>query len=457
MPATRPTTLQQRQEMMQMAQAGLSYREIALQVEVSFWTARKWVRRTRAGEWAKLVSVMGRPCSGPLAHCHPLVRYLALRLKRQHPQWGAGYIVQKMTDHPVLCAHPRPAAVSVWRYWRTFGERLGPPRHVPEPRPPQTGVVHGVWQLDFNESVDVPGVGPATFAQARDSVGRATVMQRVHPAWQANQRIVKLTTEQVQADCRIAFAQWGLPDAIQTDRASLFVDDDATPFPTRLSLWWIGLGLTHQLIPRHTPECNGSVERSHRTTNERTLSGQAFRNAVHLQAQLDADWLELNTQCPSRAPGCDGKPPLRAYPDLLRPRRFYFAEEELCLFDLQRIDAYLTHFTWVRLVNSHGQVSLGNHRYGLGRAWAGQKVSIRFDRPQRAFGFTALQSRSAPGHQSLKPITRPAQGLSVLELCGPIEVVPVPPQQLSFPWALFFPTAAQPQARLSEMPSEARV
>jgi hypothetical protein len=150
--------------------------------------------------------------------------------------------------------------------------------------------------LDFNESVDVPGVGPATFAQARDSVGRATVMQRVHPAWQANQRIVKLTTEQVQADCRIAFAQWGLPDAIQTDRASLFVDDDATPFPTRLSLWWIGLGLTHQLIPRHTPECNGSVERSHRTTNERTLSGQAFRNAVHLQAQLDADWLELNAR-----------------------------------------------------------------------------------------------------------------------------------------------------------------
>lgn len=451
MPATRPTTLQQRQGMMKLAQAGLTYREIAQQLNVSFWTARKWGRRTRAGDERQLVSVLGAPRRGPLADCHPLVRYLALRWKRQHPQWGVGYIVQKLKGHPGLRDHPRPAAVSVWRYWRMFGDRLFPKRQGATPPPPKTGVVHGVWQLDFNESVDGPGLGRVTFTQARDSVGRATVLHRVHPAPQADQRIVKLTTEQVQADCRIAFAQWGLPDAIQTDRASLFVDDDATPFPSRLSLWWIGLGLRHHLIPRHTPECNGSVERSHRTTNERTLSGQRFGQAAQLQSQLDADWAELNTQCPSRAAGCDGKPPVRAYPDLLRPRRLYFAEDELRLFDLQRVYAYLTHFTWVRLVNSHGQLSLGSQRYGLGHAWAGQKVAIRFDPPQRVFLFTALH----PRHPRREPITRPAQGLSVTDLCGPIEVRPTPPQQLSFPWAVFFPAASP--ARLSETPPEARV
>jgi hypothetical protein len=279
--------------------------------------------------------------------------------------------------------------------------------------------VHGVWQLDFKESVEISGVGPTTIAQARDSVGRATVMHRVHPAEQADQRIVKLTTEQVQADCRIAFTQWGLPDAIQTDHASIFVDDDATPFPTRLVLWWIGLDIRHQLIPRHTPERNGSVERSHRTLDERTLTAQAFRDATHLQTQVDADWLELNTQCPSRAHGCEGQPPVRAHPELLVPRRLYCSDQELTLFDLRRVDTYLTQDTWVRTVNSHGQLSLGGQRYGLGRAWAGQKVSIRFEPIPHQFVFTALQVDPAPNRAKLPPVLRPAQGLSgSLDLSG---------------------------------------
>ena len=86
--------------------------------------------------------------------------------------------------------------------------------------------------MDAKESVYVAGVGTVTIDQARDEFGRATVMHRIHPAEQPEQRIVKLTTAQVQQDCRIAFTEWGLPDAIQTDQASIFVDADPTPFPT---------------------------------------------------------------------------------------------------------------------------------------------------------------------------------------------------------------------------------
>ena len=96
MPATRPTTIQQRQEIMQLAQAGLSHQAIAQDVGVSVWTARKWARQTRSGDLAALVSHVGRPITGSLADSPPLVRYVALRLKRQHPTWGAAYIVQKM-------------------------------------------------------------------------------------------------------------------------------------------------------------------------------------------------------------------------------------------------------------------------------------------------------------------------------------------------------------------------
>jgi hypothetical protein len=291
----------------------------------------------------------------------------------------------------------------------------------------------------------VAGVGPVTLAQARDSVGRATVLHRVHPAEPPGQRIVKLTTAQVQADCRQAFAAWGLPDAVQTDRASLFQADEPTPFPTRLTLWWVGLGIAHYLIPRHTPACNGSVERSHRTTGERTLSGRTFSDAAALQAQLDADWAELNAACPSRARGCGGQPPLAAFPDLLRPRRPYWPEQELAQFDLARVDAYLAGFTWLRVVSSHGVLSLGGQRYGLGRPWAGRAVSIHFDSGARTFIFSAL-----PTDARLASLARPAQGLTAADLCGAVARLASPPRQLTFPWAVLFPA---PQACLSEMPA----
>jgi len=111
------------------------------------------------------------------------------------------------------------------------------------------------------------------------------------------------------------------------------------------------------------------------------------------------------------------------------------------LFDLRAVDAYLAQFTWVRTVNAHGQLSLGRQRYGLGRAWAGQTVSIQFEPAQRTFVFTVLLSRPTAGLEAPPLITRPAQGLSATDLCGTIQPVSVPPQQLSFPRWLFDPFA----------------
>jgi len=417
---------------MELTQTDHSYAEMAQILGLSYWTVRKWSRRTRQGALPQLVSAIGRPRRGPLAHAHPLIRYLVLRWKRQHPAWGADYIVWRLGQHTSLRNVPLPDPSTVWRYWRSFGARLAPRRQgTPVGKPPPVRQVHGLWQLDFKESVDVPGVGPTTFSQARDAVGRATVLHRIHPAADPAHRIVKLTTEQVQTDCRIAFREWGLPDAIQTDHASLFIDDDPSPFPTRLTLWWIGLGIEPHWI-RRSPCENGSVERTHRTLVERTLSGRTFSAGSPLQAQVDADCDELNRQCPSRAKGCHGLPPVVAHPELCWPKRLYDPVYEEDLFQQQRIDTYLTTFTWTRKVNARGRLSLGNQRYGLGCAWAGKSVSIRFVPEQQAFVFTDLAAQPAT------TVTRPAKGLSMAEIIGPIELPgATPPLQL--PLLLRFP------------------
>jgi Homeodomain-like domain len=445
MPVTRATNVQQRQEIARLANEGQSQQAVADQLGVSFWTARKWIRRANQGGLAALVTNLGRPETGPMAGFDPQVRYVALHLKCQHPTWGGVYVVKKMGQRSSLEGKVLPEATTVWRYWRSFGDRLFPKRQAPEPKWQPAGVVHGVWQMDAKESVPIPGVGTVTFNQARDEFGRATVMHRIHPAEQAEQTIVKLTSAQVQQDCRIAFTEWGLPDAVQTDRASIFVDAAPTPFPTLLALWWVGLGIEHRLIPRHTPRRNGTVERSHRTLNERTLIGQHFDGAEYLQHQVDADWDELNTECPSRARGCHGQPPLVAHPELLIPRRPYRPEWELALFDLKRADTYLAAQNWIRMVSQTGQVALGGYRYGLGRAWAEQTVSVSFDTEQRQFVFTQVRPDTKQGRRlpELAPVRLDAQGLGVEDLTGlPTALENLPARQLMLPLLMCYPAPA---------------
>jgi transposase InsO family protein len=442
MPATRMTTVHQRQEMARLAAAGQPYQLIADQTGVSFWTVRKWVRQANQAGLPALLTHFGRPAIGPMAGFDPLIRYVALRLKRQHLTWGAAYIVKKMSEHPLLHNKKLPDATTVWRYWRSFGDRLRKPQHPIEDKLPRAGVAHGVWQLDAKESVPIPGVGATTFNQARDEFGRVTVLHRIHPAEAPEQRIVKLTTAQMQQDCRIAFTQWGLPDAIQTDRASIFVDSDPSPFPTLVTLWWVGLGIEHRLIPRHTPKRNGSVERSHRTLNERTLVGQQFSSAAALQDQVDADWHELNAECPSRARGCHNQPPLLAHPELLVPRRPYQPEWELELFALARVDRYLATQTWMRTVSQNGQVSLGGTHYGLGRKWAGQTVAVSFDAGHGQFIFTQVRPETARGRRlpGLTPIRLDAKGLNVENITGlPAALAALPERQLMFPLSMYDP------------------
>lgn len=442
MPATRMTTIQQRQEMARLAAMGQPYQAIADQEGVGFWTVRKWVRRAKQGGLPALLTHFGRPATGSMASFDPLVRYVGLRLKRKHPTWGAAYIIKQMRDHRLLQDTPLPDATTLWRYWRSFGDRLYKQRHPYEAKLPLSGVAHGVWQLDAKESVPVEGVGATTFNQARDEFGRVPVLHRIHPADTPDQRIVKLRAEAVQQDCRIAFSQWGLPDAIQTDRASIFVDADPSPFPTPVTLWWVGLGIEHRLIPRHTPKRTGSVERSHRTLNERTLVGQQFSSAEALHDQVDADWRELNAECPSRARGCDGQPPLLAHPELLVPRRPYQPEWELDLFDLARVYCYLASQSWTRTVSQNGQVSLGGTRYSLGRAWAEQTVTVSFDAAGRQFVFTQVRPQSAAGRRlvALAPVYRDAKGLSVEDVTGlPAALSELPSRQLMFPLSMCYP------------------
>ena len=292
MPATQATSIAQRREMMHLVEEGHTYATVAERIGISFWTVRKWIRQGKRCGIEKLASCYGRPTTGPLAGFDPLVRYVSLRMKRQHPKWGAAYVVKKMGKRPSLRDKKLPSSTAIWRYWHSFGNRVLLQRDPSKSKISPSDKPHGVWQMDAKESMQIPGVGIVSFNQARDEFGRVTVMHRVHAEPERARKMARMTGEMVFQDCRIAFTQWGMPEAIQTDRDTIYVDSGQSPFPNRIVLWWVGLGIEHRLIPRRTPKRNGTVERSHRTLLERTLENQEFADAEDLQKQVDADWHE---------------------------------------------------------------------------------------------------------------------------------------------------------------------
>jgi transposase len=442
MPARQATTIGQRQEMMRLVEEGNTYAGVAEQLGVSFWTARKWIRIGKRCGVEQLASCYGRPRAGPLAGYDRMIKYKVLRMKRKHPGWGAEYVLKKLRETPGIEGKKLPGETTIWRYWRSFGERLFRKRDPSKSEIKPSEIPHGVWQMDAKESMHIPGVGLVSFNQARDEYGRVTVMHRVHAEPERTRQLARLTSESAFRDCRIAFTEWGLPEAIQTDRDTIYVDSGKSPFPNRIVLWWQGLGIEHRLIPRRTPKRNGTVERSHRTLQERTLENQEFESAAELQRRVDADWHELNHECPSRAKGCQGKPPLVAHPELLTTKRPYRPEWELELFDLKRVDAYLEEFTWTRTCTSAGQTRVRKERYSLGAAWAHQDVSVTYDPAHRQFVFKQIRSNTRKGKDQpkLEPVRRDVKNLSVEDITGiSRENKELPTRQLMLPFRICYP------------------
>ena len=94
------------------------------------------------------------------------------------------------------------------------------------------------------------------------------------------QRWRKLTLAEIQATLRTAFAQWGLPLEIQTDREVVYVGSADTNFPSAFTLWLTGLGIQHVVSRSRRPTDQAQVERNHRTLGDMAWKDQTLVKIV---------------------------------------------------------------------------------------------------------------------------------------------------------------------------------
>ncbi|MEA2867279.1 MAG: hypothetical protein QOE39_1994, partial [Bradyrhizobium sp.] len=82
------------------------------------------------------------------------------------------------------------------------------------------------------------------------------------------------------------FKEFGLPNAIRTDNGVPFASPNALFNLSKLSVWWLRLGIAIERIKPGHPQQNGRHERMHLTLKSETTK-PAARNFLQQQAKFD--------------------------------------------------------------------------------------------------------------------------------------------------------------------------
>lgn len=435
-----PLTTKQRERIYAGKLQGMTLQALADEIGCSVYTARKWWRVGREGGWNALHGkAKGPTIKGTLAHFDPQIQQAALLLKKAHPTWGANRVLIELSNKAEFRGLKLPSRSRLQLF---FKERC--PEHVAtqlpkkatakSKKPPRAQATHEIWQVDTKEGLHLQDGTIASIFSIRDPFAGAIIASQAFSVKSAR-HWRKLTLSEVQQVLRLAFSQWQtLPDAIQSDNELLFNGSPTDPMPSALTLYLRGLGVKHLLARPGTPTDQAHVERTHRTLAGLAFSQEAPADLTQLQKALDQERQIYNHQFPSRASDCAGRPPLVAHPELLKPRRFYQVEQELALFNIQRVYEYLATFRFERKVSSSGQVSLGRQMYSVGRTNKGLALTICCDANKKQWVF--LHKQAAGEEKELA--RRKIKNLSASSLTGleSLKIANQVPIQLTLPYLI---------------------
>lgn len=171
-------------------------------------------------------------------------------------------------------------------------------------------------------------------------------------------------TEPAQAVFTKAFREYGLPRVIRTDNGSPFASRGLAGL-TRLSAWWIRLGIRPERIEPGHPEQNGQHERMHLTLKQETTR-PAAAGLLQQQERFDRFRELYNRERPHE--GLGQRMPAEVHQNSTQKFPHDLPELTYPLHDV------------VRAVARCGHIGLGPRRFGqvfLSSALAGERVGLR--------------------------------------------------------------------------------
>ena len=157
------------------------------------------------------------------------------------------------------------------------------------------------------------------------------------------------------------FAERGLPLAIRSDNGLPFASPNGLYNLSRLSVWWLRLGIAIERIKPGHPQQNGRHERMHLTLKKEATRPPGA-NVLQQQARFDAFLSEFNTERPHEALAM--QTPAELYAASSRPYT-----------GLPEID-YPLHDRDV-LVTACGRICMHRKKINISTVMAGQRLGIK--------------------------------------------------------------------------------
>jgi putative transposase len=241
-------------ELVERAAKGEKVAVLCRELGVSRQVGHKWIKRFKELGYDGLEERSRRPKSTPLATAEDLV-IAVLEARDAHPRWGPRKL------EPLLRRRfggQTPSIRTICRILKRASKirerrRRRPPNVIERAPQVQAKGPNDVWTVDFKgwwKTLDGERCEPLT---VRDAYSRFVLDIVVcHP-----------TIENVRRVFEKLFQKYGMPNAIQCDNGTPFVAVRARGGLSRLSAWWLSLGIR---IVRSRPGCpqdNGGHERMH--------------------------------------------------------------------------------------------------------------------------------------------------------------------------------------------------
>lgn len=320
---------------------------------ISRKTGYKWIKRY--AEWG----ADGLFERSRVPNAHPattpyIVRQRIIELRtttRLTP--GARQIRALLQQHyPEL---PLPATSTINKILRQAGlsaPRQTKKRYDRDPRPlKQSRCANELWSVDFKGQFKL-GNGdwcyPLTVMDDRSRYLLGACAQQTTDLPTTRTAFVRL------------FRRYGLPERIRSDNGTPFASR-ATAGLSRLSIWWIRLGICPERIPPGQPQQNGRHERMHRTLKQHTA--KPARHSMTAQQRCFNDFqTAYNEQRPHQAL------------DMTPPATHYTASSRRYPERLPDID-YPGHFD-VRRVAHSGLIYIGNRIVYVSHLLVGQDIGL---------------------------------------------------------------------------------